>query len=167
MRGLSPNSYILRIGPNKDEISLVDCLSVFYYTVPKIKFMNSQKRNCAASAPIPTFPGSVHIFGCSKMDRQRSWKYINLSQIYECRNWETEHYDSVLEITVSFLRIHKWEPGILIGFSPALYLQVSRRFISSQIFPKLGFFADFLFTNIYIKLQRFLNLRYWSTGGET
>jgi hypothetical protein len=28
---------------------------------------------------------------------------INLSQIYECRNWETEHYNSVLEITVSFL----------------------------------------------------------------
>ncbi len=25
---------------------------------------------------------------------------INLSQIHECRNWETEHYNSVLEITV-------------------------------------------------------------------
>jgi hypothetical protein len=30
----------------------------------------------------------------------RSWKYINLSQMYECRNWETEHNNSVLEITV-------------------------------------------------------------------
>jgi hypothetical protein len=47
----------------------------------------------------------------------------NLSQIYECRNWETEHYNSFLEITVSFLGIHKWEPGIYIGFSPDLYLQ--------------------------------------------
>ncbi len=37
----------------------------------------------------------------------------NLSQIYECRNWETEHYNSVLEITVSFLGIHNWEPFIL------------------------------------------------------
>ncbi len=50
-------------------------------------------------------------------------QYINLSQIYECRNWETEHYNSVLEITVSFLGIHKWEPGIYVGFSSALYLQ--------------------------------------------
>ncbi len=29
----------------------------------------------------------------------------------------------MLEITVSFLGIHKWEPGIYIGFSPALLLQ--------------------------------------------
>jgi hypothetical protein len=48
---------------------------------------------------------------------------MNLSQIYECRNWETEHYNSVLEITVSFLEIHKLEPDIYIGFSPALHLQ--------------------------------------------
>ncbi len=33
----------------------------------------------------------------------RSSKYINILQIYECRNWETEHYNSVLQITVSFL----------------------------------------------------------------
>jgi hypothetical protein len=32
-----------------------------------------------------------------------SWKYI-ISQIFECR----EHYNSVLEITVSFLGIHKF-----------------------------------------------------------
>ncbi len=41
----------------------------------------------------------------------------------ECRNWETEHCNSVLEITFSFLEIHKWEPDIYIGFSPALNLQ--------------------------------------------
>jgi hypothetical protein len=29
----------------------------------------------------------------------RSWEYINRSQIHECGNWETEHYNSVLEIT--------------------------------------------------------------------
>ncbi len=43
--------------------------------------------------------------------------------MYDCRNWETEHYNSVLEITVSFLGIHKWKPEIYIGFSPALHLQ--------------------------------------------
>jgi hypothetical protein len=53
----------------------------------------------------------------------RSWKYLNLSLIYECRNWGTEHYNSVLEITVSFLGVYKWEPDIYIGFSPALHLQ--------------------------------------------
>ncbi len=50
----------------------------------------------------------------------RSWKYINLSQIYE---WRKELYNSVLELTVLFLGIHKWEPDIYIGFSSALHLQ--------------------------------------------
>ena len=45
-------------------------------------------------------------------NRQTDPGNINLSQIYECRNWDTEHYNSVLEITVSFLGIHKWEPDI-------------------------------------------------------
>jgi hypothetical protein len=40
-----------------------------------------------------------------------------------CRNWETEHYNSVLEITFSFLGIHKWEPDIYFGFSPVIHLQ--------------------------------------------
>jgi hypothetical protein len=38
-------------------------------------------------------------------------------------NWEAEHYNSVLEITVSFLGIFKWEQDICKGFSPALHLQ--------------------------------------------
>ncbi len=44
----------------------------------------------------------------------QSWKYIDLSQICEFRNWETEHYNSVLALTVSFLGIHKWEPDIYV-----------------------------------------------------
>jgi hypothetical protein len=52
----------------------------------------------------------------------QSWEYINLSRIYECRNWETQLYNSVLEIKVSLLGTHKWEPDINIGFSPALHL---------------------------------------------
>ncbi len=60
--------------------------------------------NCAASVPISTFmrlwaiyifPGSVHIFPCSRV-ADRSGKNINLSQIYECRNWKTEHYNSFI-----------------------------------------------------------------------
>jgi hypothetical protein len=49
---------------------------------------------------------------------------VSVSDLYISRNWETEHYNSVLEITVSFLGIHKWEPDI--GFSPALRLQCSK-----------------------------------------
>jgi hypothetical protein len=62
------------------------------------------------------FPGSVHIFPCSRIGGL-------IPEIYECRNWETEHYNSVLETTVSFLGIHKWKPDIKIGFLLALYLQ--------------------------------------------
>ncbi len=36
---------------------------------------------------------------------------------------ETEQQSSVVEITVSFLGIYKWEPDIYIGFSPSLHLQ--------------------------------------------
>ncbi len=52
--------------------------------------------------------------------------FLNLSQIYECRNWETVHFNSVSEITVSFLGRHKWEPDIYTGFLPALHLQCSQ-----------------------------------------
>jgi hypothetical protein len=34
--------------------------------------------------------------------------------MYECGILETEQYNSVLEITVSFMGIHKWEPDIFI-----------------------------------------------------
>jgi hypothetical protein len=51
----------------------------------------------------------------------QSWEYTNSSQINEFGNWETEYYNSVLEITsqaVLFLEIHKSEPDIYIGFLP-------------------------------------------------
>ncbi len=72
----------------------------------KIPFMYFFSGNCAASVPVFTFmclwviyifPGSVHIFGCSKIDRP-ILEYINLSQIYEWSNWETEHYNFFLSV---------------------------------------------------------------------
>ncbi len=64
------------------------------------------------------FSGSGHIVPCSITGRLILEIYKSLSQIYEFRNWETEHYNSVL-----ILGIHKWEPDIYIGFSLALQLQ--------------------------------------------
>ncbi len=74
-----------------------------FYTTTKIPFTYSFFRNCAASVPISTFMClwaiyMFHIFPCSRIGRPILEIYINLSQIYECRNWETEHNNSVLEI---------------------------------------------------------------------
>ncbi len=109
-----------------------------YCTATKIPFMYSYSGNCAASVTIfhirvsvsdlciPLFPGSVHIFPWSRIGRPKAG-YVNLSQIYECRNWETEHYNSVLERKVSFLVIHQWKLDIYVGFSPALHLQCAAK----------------------------------------
>jgi hypothetical protein len=60
------------------------------YTVPNIKSIYFRKRNCAASVPIPTFmcleainvfPGLVHIFGCSKIDKPILEIYKSLTDI--------------------------------------------------------------------------------------
>jgi hypothetical protein len=60
--------------------------------------------NCSASIPISTFmylwaiyifPGSIWLFCCSQIGRPiLGILYINCSQIHECENWETEHYNS-------------------------------------------------------------------------
>jgi hypothetical protein len=42
-----------------------------------------------------------------EQNRQNNPGIYKSLTIYECRTWETEHYNSVLEITVSFLGINK------------------------------------------------------------
>ncbi len=57
---------------------------------------------------------------CSRIVRPILEIYKSLTDtIYECRNWETENYNSVLEITVSYLGTYNWEPDIYIGFCSA------------------------------------------------
>jgi hypothetical protein len=103
-------------------------------TARKILFMYSFSMKCGLSPNfhihvsvrdlyIPRI--GIHI--SLQQNRQtdlENYRYINLSHIYVRRNWETEHCNSVLEIKVSFLGIHKWEPDIYIGFSPALLCSV-------------------------------------------
>jgi hypothetical protein len=45
-----------------------------------------------------------------------------------------------LEITVSFLGIHKWEPDFYIGFSLALHLQCEGS--EADLYPTFNFNAD-------------------------
>jgi hypothetical protein len=89
-------------------------------------------------------PGFVCLFGCSKLGRP-IWEYINRSQIHECGNWETEHFNSVFEITrmhSSFLETHISEPDIYIGFSPALQLQCTVLYINSHVVYNLHYLQD-------------------------
>ncbi len=58
------------------------------HTVPKIQNKYETARAC-----------SQIVHSCAAKQADRSWKYINLSQIHECDNWVTEHYNSVLKIT--------------------------------------------------------------------
>ncbi len=39
------------------------------------------------------------IYSHNRYSADPSWEYINCSEIHECGNWETEYYNSVLEIT--------------------------------------------------------------------
>ncbi len=78
--------------------------------IPKIRHTYSQKWNCAASVPIPTFTflwaiyiflRSVCLFCCRKIGRPIVViLYINRSQKHECGNWEGEQ-------AVSFLGVNK------------------------------------------------------------
>jgi hypothetical protein len=98
--------------------------------------MCSRKKNCTASLQIPTFIclWAIYIFPdrstylAAAKETDRSWKYINLSQICECRNWETEHYNSAAQF-------HFWE-----------YINGNQTFILDSHWP---FICSAIFTSIF------------------
>ncbi len=57
---------------------------------PRSQFLHSCTRICARFL--------YSQYRSSYLASAKSWEYINRSQILEYGNWETEHYDSVLEI---------------------------------------------------------------------
>ena len=60
----------------------------------------SQKRNCAASFPSSSIYSHDRYTYFATKQADRSWEYVNRSQIHECRNWKWG-------CPVSFLGIHK------------------------------------------------------------
>jgi hypothetical protein len=80
---------------------------------------------CAASVPIATY-----VFGCRKIHRPILEIYKSLTdEIYECSNWETEHFNSVLEIRwLQRAQFHLWE---YINWNQTFILDSRRPFICS------------------------------------
>ncbi len=79
------------------------------------------------------------LFSHDMPSADRLWKYINRSQTHECGNWETEHYNSVLETTRPRNFISgKWEcinrnqTFILDSHRPLVYSAHYSQKVSSQ-----------------------------------
>ncbi len=112
------------------DVSMCKMCKIFFpnvgHSVPKILSMCSQKQNCAALFPVPTFmylweiyifPRSVCLVGCRKIGRLILGIYKSLTDT-EFGNWDTEHYNSVLEIGRKCMEL-----DIFNWFSSVVHLQ--------------------------------------------
>ncbi len=124
----------LRAGPAVDQLEVCTlqgkphlCITFLGIARPQSQFPHS----CVCERFIYSQDRSTYFPSAEQAGR--SWKYINHSQICECRNWETEHYTYIFEIKVSFLGIYKWESANYIGFSPALHLQCRQQLARKKV----------------------------------
>ncbi len=86
--------------------------------------------------------------------------YKSLTDIWVYRNWKIANYNSVLEITVSFLGIQNWEPDIFIGFSLTLHLQCTHYSVTAPF----TWVTSFILPTLPLSFESFLSG--WSpTGG--
>ncbi len=86
----------------------------FHLRIPFLGIARPQPQfpHSCVCEPIYSQDLSTYFPAAELADRTVEIYTVNLSQINEYRNWETEHYNSVLEITVLFPGIHKWKPDI-------------------------------------------------------
>ncbi len=68
------------------------------YVFPKLK-PHGLVPNSYIHVSLSDIPGIGLSICAAAKQADQSWKYINCSQIHEPGNWETEQYNSVLEIT--------------------------------------------------------------------
>ncbi len=78
------------------------------------------------------FPGSVCLFWCRKYV-DRSWEYINRSQIHECGNWDWGR-------AIPRKGIHKWDLLCSVAYPVALFF--SQEIIYFKPLSRLAVYAN-------------------------
>ncbi len=99
------------------------------YVFPEMKLWGLVPNACICEGFI-YFPDRSAYLTAAKL-ADRSWEYINRSQIHECGNWETDHYNFVLEIR----RPHSFISGnTQIGTRHLFYIGFSLAFICCVLY---------------------------------